>query len=100
MISLWLYRLFLLIAAASLLLVGGLVATDLPKALAANSADVPEIIAWGVAVAIGTPLLLAAILLRRRGWTRLAAALAGIVALPGLFGLALVAVVIGAFMAK
>lgn len=100
MVALWLYRLFLLVAVLSVLLVGGLVGTYLRTALAKGGADAAETMAWAAGVAIVAVLALVAILLRRRGWIGAAAMLAGLAALPGLFGLAMAAVVASAFIAN
>ncbi|WP_237217002.1 hypothetical protein [Falsiroseomonas oryziterrae] len=98
MVALWLYRLFLLVAVLSVLLVGALVGTYLPTALAKGGADAVETLGWAAGVAVVAVLALAAVLLRRRGWIRLGAMVACIAAMPGLFGLAMAGVVAGAFI--
>jgi hypothetical protein len=100
MLTVWVYRLFLLVAVPSLLLLGGLVATDLPRAIEAQNEDVPGLIGWAVAVAIGVVLTAAAIVLRWRGRPGMAATLVGIVAMPALCGIGLLAFIVLLFILK
>jgi hypothetical protein len=100
MLTVWVYRLFLLVAVPSLLLFGGLVATDLPRAIEAQNEDVPGLIGWAVAVAIGVVLTAAAIVLRWRGRPGMAATLVGIVAMPALCGIGLLAFIVLLFILK
>jgi hypothetical protein len=100
MLTVWVYRFFLLVAVPSLLLLGSLVATSLPPAIEARNEDLPGLVAWAVAVAVGVLLTLAAIVLRWRGKPGMAAALVGIVAMPALCGIGLALFVLMLFILK
>lgn len=100
MATVWVWRVMMLLAVPTLALLGVAVATQLPFALATRSADLPGLVAWAVAVAVGVALVIGSFLQRRRGRTGLATFMVGLVAMPAAFGLGLFLLIVLLFILK
>ncbi len=100
MATLWIYRIFLILALPSLALLSVAIGTQLPHAVATQSPDAPGLVAWAVAVLVGIGLVVAAVRQKRRGRVGMAATLVGIVAMPAAFGLAMFLLIVALFIAK
>lgn len=100
MMNLWVWRIFLVIAVPSLALVATSISTQLPHALATRNDDLPGLLAWAGAVAVGVVMVLASVLLRYRGRTGLAAFLVGIVAMPAAVGIGFFGLIVLLFILK
>jgi aconitase B len=99
--AVWAWRLMMLVAVPSLLLLGTTVAAQLPFVLAdPGHQDRAGLIAWAAAVGAGALALLASIVLRARGRLSAAISLAAIVALAALAGIGLALLVVGLFILK
>jgi hypothetical protein len=98
--TVWVYRIFLAVAVPSLALLATSVGTQLPYAMSTQDADLPGLLAWAAATAIGALLVMAAVVLRWRGRTGMAATLLGIVAMPAIVGVGLALFIVLLFILK
>jgi hypothetical protein len=98
--TVWVYRIFLAVAVPSLALLATSVGTQLPHALATQDKELPGLLAWAAATALGALLVAGALVLRWRGRTGLAATLLGIVAMPAIVGVGLALFIVLLFIVK
>jgi hypothetical protein len=101
MATVWIWRGMMLVALPTLALLTTTISSQLPFVLAdPGNKDRDGLILWAIATAAGAVALIASFVLRRRGRINAALALAAVVALPGLLGFGLFALIVGMFIAK
>ena len=99
--AIWAWRLMMLVAVPTLALLGSTVATQLPFALAQpDHPDLPGLLAWAAALALGAVAVLASVPFRRRGRMTPAIILVALVALPGLAGIGIFLLIVLLFILK
>jgi len=100
MVAIWAYRTLLVLSFPLLGVLGLAVVTAVPGAIATDARDLPNLIAWAVALAAGIVMVGIAMLLRGRGRLGAAITLLAIAVAPAVLAIGFVALIALLFILK